>query len=1184
MSAFIPIDSRLNLPVGCPVVPEDVNLDTFTGIIDVEVYEAIKENELSPFTRQELDLNETSGLSHGARVFLHRLANGIKYSFGPRLRKKEQYDVYVPLGTSTKKLFELSLDSRARLWRIDATADTIVSVNGERLQKPQTKKRKSKKSVYLPYMVYLDVSQPVTVQFADHRGLKTVKLWLVQPDDLLGPNHQLRNTSNVKVAQSIPNHKGNRGVSLYIWDRRQAPVSDHSYRVTHRFTGEVVTAKVFQHDEGLEDRDREMLMFGQLETHSSIVRYQIATELNGVPAIITDTHESMIPFAAIVPDLLNMHPGARFKLAVGMLRPLFSAVAYLHCNKIFHGSISPASVLVQIVDDAIVKLLLVNYSWAYMVDIGEDMPKELMRHESAQVMDLVETCTNLWNLRQKPLPGFNPQAMRQATEAAEAEFKVVKQNNADMVHRRPDLWKKAQVQMLELQAHKERKWAQARTAQIQNHGMQHIGPLTKEDVEIHVNAWKQTEASQNTEVNQPMILSLGHAWLDDLMNVLYSTGIYGCLPLPSEICSKLRSLEGQDSEPWQSFRIQQSHEFVVHTVGTRQRILQMESRCFADYMAVCCELHPGLQKTIVEEYNRIIVPCGGMLLPEIIENFHESLKKRLSGKLSIDEPIKGPLPPDMNDALEVLGKIDYPGQHSIQQGYDINYHRPSQMFNITQVHRFASLSRLTSGLNNDQIRCENFVEVRGEPELEGNYVPLPMLHMFATAFDIAVCQEPSCRRSSITQDPSDFSQLSSRIVLAHRGLVGFASMTYEHDQVSHCPREDFEMAKYPRSGTFVATYFGDWKVLPATPNGIPEYTRPTHWAKYKTAEETEAASKGKRKKLTPMSISSKSSGASQPRPILGDRDPEAHCHLTHALRDRNLAIANASTPYKRPIDRSDPESLAAKLQRRERYVRDGTTPTMSQWHQEINLERVPPGHLDDPDQPFDKVPHIGRVMFEAKRMRDEHFRPEEPGLLSVDSDIREELAAGAQARYLAAPTVADDGSVDNKVPPTGFPPPEPSIASSITLNLQLARFGDLVPAVRAEDNRSFNNFAPNPGPGFDAPPVAPFPRTRVGHVTDNQSFYAGQTTQRPRGVTFLEHARSNMTFAEQTDHIQPRLRKPKAASPLRLSGTSDTDGDEDMPDTWVPDMDSGSRDTVMTGVENWLAAGLGAIEEAGEDS
>jgi hypothetical protein len=98
------------------------------------------------------------------------------------------------------------------------------------------------------------------------------------------------------------------------------------------------------------------------------------------------------------------------------------------------------------------------------------------------------------------------------------------------------------------------------------------------------------------------------------------------------------------------------------------------------------------------------------------------------------------------------------------------------MFNVTQMHRFATINRLHAGLSDPRIRCDNFVEVRGQPNLEGNFRPLPMLPLFAEAFGLAIFQQPETRQHAFMYDPSDFSRNSGRIVLAHEHLIAYASV------------------------------------------------------------------------------------------------------------------------------------------------------------------------------------------------------------------------------------------------------------------------------------------------------------------------------------------------------------------------------------------------------------------------
>lgn len=106
------------------------------------------------------------------------------------------------------------------------------------------------------------------------------------------------------------------------------------------------------------------------------------------------------------------------------------------------------------------------------------------------------------------------------------------------------------------------------------------------------------------------------------------------------------------------------------------------------------------------------------------------------------------------------------------------------------MHQFATFDRLKAGLDKSGLRCDNFIEVRGQPSLEGHFGSLAMLLMFVDTFGLIIKEQPESRQVTALYDPSDFSHMSSRIVLAHKGLVAFASMTRTHDQVFHCPKDE----------------------------------------------------------------------------------------------------------------------------------------------------------------------------------------------------------------------------------------------------------------------------------------------------------------------------------------------------------------------------------------------------------
>ncbi|KAJ4353747.1 uncharacterized protein N0V89_005477 [Didymosphaeria variabile] len=1222
----------LNLPTGCPRIPDSVSRNDLVAVVVVKHDDAYDVNHNSAYERRELfEKNSITGRNQScaAQIYLHRLASQPKYSFGkgylpeqepePQLEsdcksksKSETdldsslesesgeevdqarpipiYDVYLPIRSAVKQLFELMPDGPAGCWRIEATSMAVVTVAGVEIQKPQprttTKKKKSKSLRSLPHALYLDASVMSVITF----GNITINLWLIQ-----SPVEVLRSDRDFKANNLQKESQNDWAKDAYIWDLRKKQVSFNSWRVTQRFTETVATAKIYKHANGIGDRDREMLMFSKQNTHHSIVHYQLAAELHGVPVAITDTHESMISFAAMQRDLPSMHPGARFKLAAAIFRPLFSALEWLHYNRIVHGSVTPASVLLQVVGGRLSKLLLVDYSYAYLVDMGENMPQELMRHESTQAMDIIETCSNIWTLRQKPLPEWKPEPiMAQLASQAEHHFAMVKQACDDFYYRKPESWQnKARAKMLEMLALKERKWEQAREAQVRNSRLLQVSALTRADLQKIMLEWKRFKANRSynmgeTTAGQPdnedyaMILTLGHAYLDELANSICSAKVYPQLPLPHEICSRLRFLEGEDREPWQMFRVHQTQEFNVQSIGRKSKVVQIESRSLADYLAACLETYPSLRNEALRQYDLEIVPNGAWLLPEFVEAFHERLKKRIR------------LPSNINSTLEALGNVNAEGVLAVPESYDICYHRPSQMFNITQMHRTATLSQLNSGLNDTRIRCDNFVEVRGQPNLEGNFVPLPMLPMFAEAFRYTIGHQPEPRHGNSMHDPSDFSRMSSRIILAHQGLVAFASMSQTQDQVSHCPKDEED---FQRSEKFLHTYFGDMKVFPKASDGMHEYPRPAHWAKYKTAEELQAgveASKHNSLKSIPVSPespgSSYSSGSLPPLSVLMDRDPGAPCHLAQAIRNRANAIAQASIPFERPVEDTNPDSAIAQLQRRANNAAQSKGVTNSFLQKNPNILRKPHGYLDDPTQPFYPVQFDRSVREDNQEVKGMRQRWEltldknetwEGGAglvrhplwaeasddgVSLDSSVRRELVF-ADARLRAEPTEVDDASVDQKMAPDTVLGNANSISddsrnlvgnlndlpsflpqSGVAVGSYDPAFLRYPSAVRAMDNRSFENL----------------PNSTVAHVPQGlfrrdekpssaHSFFEGQTRMRPNGMSRGEHRRQTLTATER-------------AWAERFPGRQlPTVEEESLPNTHVPEDWEG--DSKMTDVD-----------------
>jgi hypothetical protein len=220
------------------------------------------------------------------------------------------------------------------------------------------------------------------------------------------------------------------------------------------------------------------------------------------------------------------------------------------------------------------------------------------------------------------------------------------------------------------------------------------------------------------------------------------------------------------------------------------------------------------------------------------------------------------------------------------------------MFNLTQLHRLANPDRFLACINEGSLACDDFVEVRGEPKIEGLYASLSLLAAFGTQLELTV-EIPDHTPEFPLHDPADFSRVLYHVVLAQTGLLPWASVTRERAQFNfHAPLDG---NAYETSGTFLPTYFGSMKPLPTLPYGREVYQRPDHWSKFQIAKEIdEAANLGKRTILTVkgplkkrVSQPTKSYQASMPR--------VDQSILSQALETRKRARAEAQLPAKRNL-------------------------------------------------------------------------------------------------------------------------------------------------------------------------------------------------------------------------------------------------------------------------------------------
>ena len=689
--------------------------------------------------------------------------------------------------------------------------------------------------------------------------------------------------------------------------------------------------------------------------NESIVRYKAATEINHVPAAITDTHYGMVPYGIAQQAVKKQHPGIRFSIAAGMVRPIFLALEYLHYNHVVHGLFTPwDSVLLRIIDNRLDRLILVDYSSVCSFAPGEAMPQSAMHQDARRAMELIDDCCELWNLRSQYAPThIDEKELREVTERAQEEYDVVNRVCHTHFHTVPDPESSEAKTVLQVLDEKGMAWNRAWSEQVDNAEQKEISLLTREQLDQFKGVWQQ--ARQRREPEPPMILSLGHAFLDDLVTALYRRK---WVSTPHEICEALRRCEGEERQPWRRIRIRQLHRFTVEpsTMLADSHLVRrtrIDGNSLMLYLAVCCDMYPLLRDSIVKTWNEVVVPDGNEIFLDTVKSFLEVLSNPES------------LPNSIHRTIHALHTLDVGSQHVhvAEEIHDVCYHVPSQMFNVTQMLRFASNDRLASCFRDNKVWCNNFVEVRGEPSIEGCYVPLRLLPEFLRILELTALEEPVTRPIWIMQeDPADFSTtVPDRIVLAHRGLVGYATMTRKYNQFSHALND---VNDYLTADPFLPTYFGDLKVLPARKDGMMNHPRPSHWAGYLTSEAAEAASRlpkcvfpepGKRRATkTRHNVSWLSD-----RVLLRD-DADEVPDLEKVIRERASLFKSAKQPIKRP---SSPGSVQSERRQQARVRKpedfeENIGLTSSFGKRNPNAHRIPPQRGANPSKDFIGPGHI----------------------------------------------------------------------------------------------------------------------------------------------------------------------------------------------------------------------------------
>jgi hypothetical protein len=807
---------------GYPQIPDNVPTDDVVAIVTVYHAEALHANRHSGHATTQVEAGQTQ--PEGVNIFLRRLGGLPYYTMGrytkadadDKTAQPTRLDVYLPGKAIGIRQCLLEPDWERNYWRLKSISDYIAMVNGAPIQK-YTKRTKQTKEP-LPTAIFLKQSDMNTVTID---GLE-IEIWLLKSVREVYEAEEYVPEPLQSELQDVTDRPEE-------WAREQYNISERvlgtgmTVRVVQRFTGEKATAKVFRTvDRPEQRRDEEFLLFSKQAVDASVVQYRQSTQIENIPSIITGTYDNFVPYSALRDTIHTYHPGVRFTIATKLLQRIFSALSWMHYNHIVHGQVSNDSVLLRLVDQKVEHALLVDYTGIGAYVPGEPLLMVPMLNDGLCLMKLIEDCSNLWMIRSGPSDeAMSEEVMEQRTLAAMNEY-----HRCDRVAL--DLFERQKVpknslrgkKLLRLLDDKLNDWSIAQHQQGKNLHARSITSLDEVRLTEMIQNWERAHPAQNSIYKQYMLLTLGHGYLDELANQLQ---VKSWDTMPQEVCAKIKELSGDLEEPWQTFEVRRSTPLEhTDTDYNAQHIM--------DWLATCCEVYPEWRRVLEAQCQNHLHQNAGVIVQRHLQDLYNVLN------------VCGPLPLSMASMLESLStKTDLPQQ--VDEAYRVWYHIPSRLFNVTQLQRLATPDGLVEAVSSDLLRADNFVEVRGDPNVEGCYVPMSMLTTFVDQFGLQLPQTPGLTTTVPTFDPSDFSQVpQSRIVLARPGLLGFGTMLRTNDQAN------FLYSRTPASfllpKTFILTYFGDMKVLPKLPVGVRSYARPEHWSKYQTSDEFEASNAG----------------------------------------------------------------------------------------------------------------------------------------------------------------------------------------------------------------------------------------------------------------------------------------------------------------------------------------------------
>jgi hypothetical protein len=796
-------------PQGHPAIPIGVSADDIVAIVTVHDPRATAANQHTVCQKSQSRTSQDNGAwySESCNTFLHFVQDQPCYTIGRSDSKGLRRDVY--LGRRSVGIHQFSLIPiwESDCWRLQSATETIATVNGVRIQDITSRTRKLRDR--LPHAIHL---RQDVVNRANINGLD-VDIWILKTVWEVYHTQVFLPQELSAELQDVARRPEQWARDRYITKER---VSANSRRVLERFTGKIATAKFFPDQQrGRELRDEEFVKFGKEKTDASLVRYQQLVDIGQIPGVITDTHEGYASYAALEAGIKRQHPDIRFLGASKLLRRLMSALAFLHFHGIIHGNVSKESVLLRIKDLKLDSVLLVDYSATTSFAVSTTVPFQEMVEDGRAVMELVEGTCDIWQLRKAATKdAMNEEFMAKKTEEARKEFEMVQLVVADYLEQKGGSreFEKGK-KLLRLLDHKDNMWHRAQNDQVHNATRREIGLCHRHNIEEMEQDWSKSHAPFPPGEEKYVLMTLGNSWLDGKVSLFYHKRWE---TTPHEVCAKIREVAGDNEEPWQTVDIKRNVTFTQDQAG-------FEQCCILHWLAGCCEAYPQWRKALETECAHQIRPRNGTIAHGDIRRLRNALRTR------------GSLPAVMQATFEYLCSNDIKTRPAtqIQETHEVWYHVPSRMFNVTQVHRLAALERFTNCVVQGELRCDHYVEVRGEPKLEGLYATLSLLAAFRMQLGFTI-EIPNHTRGFPTYDPADFSQVVNHVVLAHTGLVPWASVTRHGKQFNfNAPRyvSDFE----PHY-TFLPTYFGSMKVLPRLEPGKDEYVRADHWSKFQTAE------------------------------------------------------------------------------------------------------------------------------------------------------------------------------------------------------------------------------------------------------------------------------------------------------------------------------------------------------------